>query len=104
MSNGQAASASDLALARALDDLRRGEIIRVTDGSVALDLLAAELATIDSLARLEASGRADLGLIHLKAPHFTMESSRDASCAAGLDRTEPAMIASVRITGAALKK
>ena len=31
---------SDLALARALDDLRRGEIVRITDGACALDVLA----------------------------------------------------------------
>jgi GTP cyclohydrolase II len=40
---------SDLALARALDDLRRGEIVRITDGACALDVLAAELARAETL-------------------------------------------------------
>ncbi len=79
MSNEQAAVGSDLTLARALDDLRRGEIIRVTDGSVALDLLAAELATIDSLARLEASGRADLLLTPERAATLKILNQRPAA-------------------------
>jgi GTP cyclohydrolase II len=73
------AAADDLALARALDDLRRGEIIRITDGDVALDLLAAELATARSLAALEADGTADLLLTPERAATLKILNQRAAA-------------------------
>ena len=76
------AAGSDLALARAVDDLRRGEIIRVTDGAVALDVLAAELATADSLAALEEHGRADLLLTAERAATLHILNQRPAASAA----------------------
>ncbi len=79
MRGTQTEAASDLALARALDDLRRGEIIRVTDGAVALDLLAAELATTESLARLEHSARADLLLTPERAATLNILNQRPAA-------------------------
>jgi GTP cyclohydrolase II len=79
VSSAQAEAATDLALARALDDLRRGEIIRVTDGAVALDLLAAELATTESLARLEQSARADLLLTPERAATLNILNQRPAA-------------------------
>jgi GTP cyclohydrolase II len=72
--------ASDLALARALDDLRRGEIVRVIDGEVALDLLGAELATPASLARLEEGGhKADLLLTPERAETLNILNQRSAA-------------------------
>ena len=71
--------ASDLALARAVDDLRRGEIIRVTDNGRALDLLAAELATTDSLAKLESGGRADLLITPERAETLKILNQRAAA-------------------------
>ena len=73
---------TDLALARAVDDLRRGEIVRVTDGGVALDLLAAELATAESLSRLEEHGRADLLLTAERAATLNILNQRPAASAA----------------------
>lgn len=75
---------SDIELARALDDLRRGEIIRVSDGAVALDLLAAELATPESLARLEREGRADLLLTPERAATLKILNQRSAAGAAAI--------------------
>jgi GTP cyclohydrolase II len=72
-------AASDLALARAVDDLRRGEIIRVVDGGQSLDLLAAELATPDSLARLESAGRADLLITPERAETLKILNQRAAA-------------------------
>jgi GTP cyclohydrolase II len=70
---------SDLALARALDDLRRGEIVRVTDGPIALDLLAAELATPARLAALEAGGAADLLITPERAATLKVLNQRPAA-------------------------
>ncbi len=47
---------SDLWLARGADDLRRGEIVRISDGAVTLDIVATELATPESLSQLEQGG------------------------------------------------
>jgi GTP cyclohydrolase II len=71
--------ASDLALARAADDLRRGVIVRVTDGKVALDVLAAELATPAALAELEATGRADLIITPERAATLAIVNQRPAA-------------------------
>ncbi len=71
--------ASDLALARAADDLRRGEIVTIRDGGEALDVLAAELATAPSLAALETSGRADLLLTPERAATLRIVNQRAAA-------------------------
>jgi GTP cyclohydrolase II len=76
--------ASDLALARAADDLRRGEIVRIVDGPLALDVLAAELATAPMLARLEAAGRADLLLTPERAQTLNILNQRPAAGAAAI--------------------
>ena len=73
---------SDLAIARAVDDLRRGEIVRVTDGAIALDILAAELATPAQLACLESGQRADLLLTPERAQTLKLVNQRPA---AGVD-------------------
>lgn len=70
---------SDLALARAVDDLRRGEIVRIIDGDVRLDVLAAELATVASLARLELHGHADLLLTPERAATLRIDNQRAAA-------------------------
>lgn len=71
---------SDLALARAVDDLRRGEIVRVVDGPHALDILAAELATVPQLAQLEAGGvRAGLLLTEERAATLRILNQRAAA-------------------------
>jgi GTP cyclohydrolase II len=75
---------ADLALARAADDLRRGEIVRIVDGDVALDVLAAELATAPMLARLEAGGRADLLLTPERAETLNILNQRPAASAAAV--------------------
>lgn len=72
-------SASDIALARAVDDLRRGEIVRVTDGVRALDLLAAELATPARLAELEKVGPADLLITPERAETLKILNQRAAA-------------------------
>jgi GTP cyclohydrolase II len=71
--------AADLALARALDDLRRGEIICITDGATRLSVLAAELATPASLARLESPGSADLLLTPERAATLKIINQRPAA-------------------------
>jgi GTP cyclohydrolase II len=71
--------ASDLALARAVDELRRGEIVRIDDGPVALDILAAELATTDTLQALEAEARADLLLTPERAATLHILNQRQAA-------------------------
>ncbi len=48
------------AVARAIDSLRRGQVVRVTDAGGDLDVLAVELADAPTLAALEAHGRAGL--------------------------------------------
>lgn len=72
-------SASDLVLARAVDDLRRGEIVRIVDGETALDVLAAELATVERLGQLEAGGTADLLLTPERAATLNILNQRDAA-------------------------
>ena len=74
--------ASDLALARAVDDLRRGEIIRVTDEGQGLDLLAAELATPDRLQDLERDDTADLLITPERAATLKILNQRAAAGAA----------------------
>ncbi len=71
--------ASDLALARAVDELRRGGIVRILDGEIRLDVLAAELATVDSLARLERRRRADLLLTAERAATLRIDNQREAA-------------------------
>ncbi|WP_328799429.1 GTP cyclohydrolase II [Sandaracinobacteroides hominis] len=72
-------ASSDIALARARDDLRRGEIVRITDNGRQLDILAAELATADRLAQLEQSGRADLLLTPERAQTLNILNQRPAA-------------------------
>lgn len=71
--------ASDIALARTLDDLRRGEIVRITDGAHALDVLAAELATPERLAQLEAAQTADLLITPERAETLKILNQRAAA-------------------------
>lgn len=71
--------ASDLSLARAVDDLRRGEIVRLVDGAAGLDVLAAELATPERLSRLEAGSRADLVLTPERAATLRIVNQRAAA-------------------------
>lgn len=75
-------AASDLSLARAVDDLRRGQIVRILDGDVQLDVLAAELATAAALAKLEGAGPADLLLTPERAATLRIDNQRDAAGAA----------------------
>jgi GTP cyclohydrolase II len=70
---------SDIALARTLDDLRRGEIVRITDGAHALDVLVAELATADRLAQLEAGRTADLLITPERAETLKILNQRAAA-------------------------
>jgi GTP cyclohydrolase II len=69
-------------LARAVDDLRRGDMVMVRDGAERLTFLAAELATTDSLARLEQAGRADLLLSAERAATLRIGNQRPAAGAA----------------------
>ncbi|MFQ3664846.1 MAG: GTP cyclohydrolase II [Sphingomonadaceae bacterium] len=71
--------ASDLALARAVDDLRRGEIVQLVDGPAGLAVLAAELATPARLALLEETGRADLLLTPERAATLHITNQRPAA-------------------------
>ena len=71
--------ASDIALARTLDDLRRGEIVHITDGAHALDVLAAELATPERLAQLEAAQTADLLITPERAETLKILNQRAAA-------------------------
>lgn len=75
----EADPASDLALARAADDLRRGEAVVIRDGDVALSVMAAELATPDSLAAFEADGRSDLLLSPERAATLRIVNQRPAA-------------------------
>jgi GTP cyclohydrolase II len=70
---------SDRALARAVDDLRRGEAISVLGGDVPLHILAAELATAESLMALETGGRADLLLSKERAATLNILNQRAAA-------------------------
>ncbi len=70
---------SDLALARAVDDLRRGEAVQILDGAATLRVLAAELATPATLARLEADGNADLLLSAERAATLKIGNQRPAA-------------------------
>ena len=71
--------ASDLALARAVDELRRGRIVRILDGGRALAILAAELATPESLSLLEGAGPADLLLTRERAATLKLVNQRPAA-------------------------
>lgn len=73
------AAQSDRALARALDDLRRGEIVRVVDSDAAIDLLAAELATPARLRELEQRSRADLLITPERAETLKILNQRPAA-------------------------
>ncbi|MGL6044808.1 MAG: GTP cyclohydrolase II RibA, partial [Sandaracinobacteroides sp.] len=80
MTEGGAVQAwSDLALARALDDLRRGEILDIIDGPIRLSILAAELATPALLSTLEGSGAADLLLTPERAATLKILNQRPAA-------------------------
>jgi GTP cyclohydrolase II len=72
-------ASSDLALARAVDDLRRGQMVRLLDGGQSLAVLAAELATTASLARLEAMGPSDLLLTQQRAATLRITNQRAAA-------------------------
>ena len=75
---------TDLALARAVDDLRRGELVRIVDGAASLRIVAAELASADSLKRLESSGPADLLLSPERAATLKIGNQRPAAGAAAV--------------------
>ncbi len=76
--------AADLALARAVDDLRRGEIVRIVDGGVSIDVLAAELATVETLGRLERATRADLLITPERAQTLNILNQRPAAGATAI--------------------
>jgi len=76
--------ATDLALARAVDDLRRGEPVRIEDGKVSLTILAVELATPANLALLEQAGHADLLLTAERAATLKIVNQRPAAGAAAI--------------------
>lgn len=78
--------AADRALARAVDELRRGDRVRIVDGHRTLDILAAELATPAALAALEAHGRAMLLLTPERAATLNIMNQRPA--AEDADRAE----------------
>ena len=70
MSEGLTASTDATAattVARAIDELRRGQVVRITGPGGDLDVLAVELADEATLARLETSERAGLILTHRRA-------------------------------------
>ncbi|MFA7440868.1 MAG: GTP cyclohydrolase II [Sphingomonadaceae bacterium] len=71
--------ASDLALARAVDDLRRGEAVRIVDGDVALTIISAELATAESLSGLEQHRHADLLITPERAATLNLLNQRAAA-------------------------
>jgi GTP cyclohydrolase II len=62
-----------------VDDLRRGEIVCITDGAQGLDLLAAELASEASLQCLEKAGRADLLITPERAATLNILNQRPAA-------------------------
>lgn len=70
---------ADLTLARAVDDLRRGEIVRIVDGGVALDVLATELATEPQLQSLERRRPAMLLLTPERAQTLNLLNQRAAA-------------------------
>lgn len=75
--------ATDRALARAADDLRRGEVVRIVDGEISLLALAAELATPDALATLSSHDRADLLITPQRAATLHILNQAPAADAAG---------------------
>jgi GTP cyclohydrolase II len=75
---------SDLALARAVDDLRRGAAVRIVDGAASLRILAAELATAESLQSLERDAPADLLLSAERAATLKIGNQRTAAGAASV--------------------
>ncbi len=64
---------------RAVDELRRGQIVRVVDPGGVLDVLAVELADEATLARLEAAGRAGLVLTPRRAAILHLVNQRPAA-------------------------
>ena len=74
-----AAAAADRALARVVDDLRRGEAVRIVDGALNVRVLAAEMASAERLAALEAGGRADLLLTPERAATLNIMNQRPAA-------------------------
>jgi GTP cyclohydrolase II len=66
-------------VARAIDELRRGQVVRVTSPKGDLDILAAELADESMLARLEAGGRAGLVVTPRRAAVLHIVNQRPAA-------------------------
>ena len=66
-------------VARAIDELRRGQIVRVMSSGGDLDILAAELADAETLARLEADSRAGLIVSHRRAAVLHIVNQRAAA-------------------------
>lgn len=73
------AAADDLSLARAVDDLRRGVAVGVVGAAATLAVLPAELASAETLAALEAGGRADLLLSPARAASLNLLNQRAAA-------------------------
>ena len=67
------------AVARAVDELRRGETVTITSPGGDLSVLAVELADVASLAALEAGGRAGLLLAHPRAVLLNIVNQRAAA-------------------------
>jgi GTP cyclohydrolase II len=66
-------------VARAVDELRRGQIVRVSGGDGDLDVLAVELADDATLARLETAARAGLILTPRRAAVLHLVNQRAAA-------------------------
>lgn len=82
MSGSPAGHGVARAVARATDELRRGEPVRIIDGARALTVLAAELATSESLAALETHQRSDLIITPERAATLRLMNQRPAAAAA----------------------
>lgn len=66
-------------VARAIDELRRGGPVVVTDGGVSLAVLAVELADEESLSRFETGARARLLITHQRAGLLHILNQRPAA-------------------------
>ncbi len=85
------APASDInAVPRAVDELRRAQIVRVTSGGGALDIVAVELADAATLARLEQQARAGLLVTHRRAAllHLVNQIAAAGHAAVWIERPE----------------
>ena len=75
---------------RAVDELRRAQIVRIDSAGGTLDVLAAELADPPTLARLEANARSGLVVTHRRAAvlHLVNQLGAAGHAAVWIDRPE----------------